>query len=101
MCDHRTRTYLPGSDGRTLVEADPAEWMLWFGANPGQRIVGHTRVNGAVVSTVFIGLEGCLFETLVWSGPCRNIDDRYTTWGEAERGHEAIVARVRAAQRAE
>lgn len=62
------------------------------------RIVATDELRGAVISTVFIGLdvafgegEPVLFETLVQGGPYHNRVERYGTWKAALAGHQAVV----------
>lgn len=59
--------------------------------------------DGTRISTVFLGLDHnhvggkpLLFETMVFSD-CQDINEemwRYSTWQEAETGHEVMVERV-------
>ena len=76
--------------------------------NDEQRRVGLTKVGGVEISTVFLtvdhaphGLTPILFETMVFGLVCSDTDFeygcwRYTTWEEAEQGHERICAELRA-----
>lgn len=64
--------------------------------------VARTEIDGVRVSTVFLGIdhgydtgEPILFETMVFGGELDQEQERYCTWDEAERGHEAMVRRVR------
>lgn len=57
-----------------------------------------------LVSTVFLGLDmsfgdgdPLLFETMVFNGPLDNEMDRYSSWVEAEAGHESFCTRVKRA----
>lgn len=84
--------------GQTPVpEPDLDKWAQWFEA--ADRIVKQTEIPGGMVSTVFLGLDHqwrkgppLLFETMHFadgdSVDCR----RCSTWFEAERQHEAMVA---------
>lgn len=54
-----------------------------------------------MVSTVFLGLDHqygdgppLLFETMVFGGPLDHEMNRYSTWNEAEKGHQEMVERV-------
>ena len=38
-----------------------------------------------------------IFETMFFGGTLDGEQERYSTWDEAERGHAAILARVRSA----
>lgn len=86
---------------RTPVAVDAETWAIWFGKN--DRTVARTHLkDDCFVSTVFLGLdhnyaidgEPLLFETLVFGGPLDGEMDRYSTWAEAERGHERMVNAV-------
>lgn len=87
---------------------NPLIWAKWSGTAPlGKQIVKQeTLANGLWVSTVFLGIDLAmfpgekrqLFETMVFiprkAGErfCDSLDmDRYSTWGEAEKGHKKIV----------
>jgi hypothetical protein len=100
-----------GPGGRTLVVADVADFMDWAMDNGDGRIsvhvaddyVGNTRVSTVFLSTLVSGFNEaalqCPFETMVFGG---NNDvlltKKYLSWEEAEKGHEQILARVRALQ---
>lgn len=94
-------------EGRKAVSVeDPTEWAKFF-QTVDRRVATDTidfDGNGHVtVSTVFLGVDHSfgggpplLFETMVMS----DVDDmdevqfRYTTWDEAERGHCSTVVLV-------
>jgi hypothetical protein len=68
------------------------------------RTVKKTEVvPGVLVSTVFLGLDHrfvgggppILFETMTFGGPRDEQTFRYSSWDDAEAGHEAEVKRVR------
>lgn len=66
--------------------------------------VAKTEIGGALVSTVFLGIdhqcdEGppLLFETMVFGGPLDEEQERCSTWAEAEEQHRRMVDRVRRA----
>lgn len=88
-------------EGKTPVPADTITAGMWMEHSGEQRKVAATRIKGAFVSTVFLGLdhrwgEGppILFETLVFGGKLEGEMNRYTTWDEAERGHQDMVRQV-------
>jgi hypothetical protein len=67
--------------------------------------VARTEINDkCFVSTVFLGLdhnwgrgEPLLFETMIFGGPLDQDQWRYSTWDEAERGHEEVMTEARKA----
>ena len=83
-------------------EDDLLKWGMWF--ETADRSVARTEfdgLNGAYVSTVFLGLDHdwtgtrpILFETMCFGGPLDGEMYRYSTWEEAEDGHQAMVDRV-------
>ena len=86
--------------GRTPVhEPDVAKWSAWF--ETADRVVSRTEIHGSVISTVFIGMNHgyydqppVLFETLIFGGPLDGEGRRYSTWDEAERGHQEYVQKI-------
>lgn len=88
-------------DGKRAVPCDDIfQWAQWFETT--DRIVKQVSVNGAKVSTVFLGLDHnfsrsgppLVFETMVFGGPMDQEQQRYSTWEEAEAGHDEMVARM-------
>jgi hypothetical protein len=81
--------------------------------NDSVRRVGYTKLNGLVVSTVFLGIDyrfgygpPLFFETMIFRGtPNAEIEKiqrgfdqyqtRYSTWDEALAGHNQIVTIIR------
>ncbi len=90
-------------EGKTVVTTDDSsKWGKVF--KGGNRTVCKTKVEEIEISTVFLGLdhqygEGppLLFETMVFGGKLDEEQERYSTWDEAEKGHEGMVERVKAA----
>lgn len=90
-------------DGKTPVPCeDLLTWGKWLQNAKAERVVAKSTINGAEVSTVFLGLDHrfnvgppLLFETMVFGGPLDGEQDRYSTWEEAEAGHKAMCKRVR------
>lgn len=85
-----------------VLASDTLEWARWFENADSRRVASDRVCEEAEVSTVFLGLdhgygEGAplLFETLVFGGALDGEMERYSTWDEAERGHQAMVERVR------
>ena len=90
---------LGGEDGHQLIPVNAAIWAIWFETSMPDRIVARTYIDSdCYVSTVFLGLDHSwghgpklLFETMVFQNGHSTDMDRYSTWTEAEAGHEAIV----------
>jgi hypothetical protein len=86
---------------RVAVPAtDEVEWAIWFG-NPSNRIVKQDTIGESLVSTVFLGIEHqfetgapILFETMVFGGDLDEKQERYSSWEDAEIGHEAMCGMV-------
>ncbi len=91
--------------GREVVATNNLlEWATWFekATRDGERHVAKTTLDdGTWISTVFLGLdhnfgvgEPLLFETMAFkdgdSGEDRDME-RYSTYDEAEQGHEKMV----------
>lgn len=76
------------------------EWAKWF--ETANRIVGRTYIDKDIkISTVFLSLDHSfegekplLFETLVFGGELDGERVRYSTWEEAEKGHEIMVKKA-------
>lgn len=91
-------------DGHRAIPVDDLfDWAHWL--ETADRRVALTKISSNVkVSTVFLGLDHnwglagppAIFETMVFGGPMDQEQDRYSTWEQAEAGHEAMVAKVRA-----
>ena len=91
-------------DGKEVVPVDDVlTWARWFEQHPDRRVAQTTIGGDILVSTVFLGLNHAwspgpplLFETMVFNLPeADDITARYSTWAEAEAGHQAAVAVVR------
>ena len=86
-------------DKFTVPVRDVLDWARWF--ETADRCVARDVVDGAVVSTVFLGTNHqfgdgppLLFETMVFGGPMDQCCDRYASWDEAAAGHVSIVVQV-------
>lgn len=95
------------SDRYILKDKEPVEchslieWAEWLENNDNRR-VAQTSVNGAGVSTVFLGLNHnfgdglpLLFETMIFGGKHDQYQDRCYSWGEAEAMHQKAVNLVK------
>ena len=91
-------------DEHHLVEVDLLTWARWFEDTPC-RIVQQTTITAHCwVSTVFLGLDHrfhgkgppVVFETMVFGGPEKLDGDmwRYSSWDDAQAGHDAAVRKV-------
>jgi hypothetical protein len=85
---------------RVRPAADLKEWARMFAA--ACQVAGD-ELGGCLVSTVFLGIDHqfgngppLLFETMLFN-PDGDELVRYSTWEQAEAGHAAMLARVRAA----
>jgi hypothetical protein len=83
---------------------DVHEWGRFFNDGDKRRVAQTDIAGGDIfVSTVFIGIDHrfgedgppLLFETMIFGGPHDQYTDRYSTWDEAEIGHERAVRLAR------
>lgn len=80
-----------------VPEPDILKWAKWF--QDADRTVNRTEIDtDETVSTVFLGLDynffggpPLLFETMVFGGKHDLYQIRYSTWEQAETGHNRIV----------
>ena len=92
-------------DGHNPVPCnDLMEWGKWMGI--ANRIVSQEKVNGAKVSTIFLGIDHSfggpnaapkLFETMIFGGPYDGYQRRCMFWNEAEAMHKGAVEMVKRA----
>lgn len=93
--------YLLNADHTVRPTDDLMEWARWF--ETADRHVAKTDIgDGIHVSTVFLGLDHSygdgppmLFETMIFGGESGGDQWRYSTWEEAEAGHERAVQLAR------
>ncbi len=94
-------------DNEIVEEPDHAKWSEWYKSTYEQvRTIASTRLQHGTVQTVFLAMNmnlsqadaPMLFETRVKGGWLDDEWERYATLEEAQAGHEAFVARVRAAE---
>ena len=86
--------------GRQVIScSDLLTWAHWF--ESADRCVKLTEQGDVRVSTVFLGLDHgfrdrppIVFETMVFVGHSDEGCERYSTWEEAEEGHDRWVAQV-------
>lgn len=96
-----TSEYMVLDEEHNLIAADLRTWARFFEDHEKRR-VGRTTVGDARVSTVFLGADHSFmggpplwFETMIFGGPHDEYTERYTTWEEAQAGHERIVMALR------
>lgn len=96
--DHTTR---PAKTEKECL-AQHARWRDAGTFKKGHpKVVDKTEVEGAGVSTVFLGIDHSftlndtsppiLFETMIFGGEHSDYCRRYETWDEAQKGHNEIV----------
>jgi hypothetical protein len=86
-------------DGIPVQETDIRKWGAWMEKSEGNRRVAFTKVGGADVSTVFLGVDHnwlggspVLFETMIFGGEHDQYQERYHTLEEAMIGHERAIS---------
>ncbi len=92
--------YRLDEDRNPILETNLFAWAQWY--EYADRRVAFTDVNDVEISTVFLGLDHnhlgqgppLLFETMIFGGEHDGWMDRYTTWEEAEAGHNEAVSMV-------
>ena len=96
--------YILDQNNNPVPVPDVKDWALMFDRE--NRVVKKTTTShNHFVSTVFLGLDHSwtedkvlLFETMIFSED-KDVDEyqeRYSTWKEAEEGHDKIVAELEA-----
>lgn len=75
------------------------EWAMFN--ESANRIVKKTQLPDCDVSTVFLGINHrhgpgapILFETMIFGGDHNEYCERYSTWEEAEAGHQKAIELV-------
>lgn len=92
-------------DKKPILEPDIIKWAMWI--ENADRHVSKTTIQSEDgkeyrVSTVFLGLDHrffsndgmpILFETMIFVKDGNSLDyqERYSTWDEAEKGHEEAI----------
>jgi hypothetical protein len=101
-------------ENHDIVKATLMEWAQWMEVH-SNKIVEQTKIEGYMVSTVFLGLDHnfagkgppVLFETMVFRSEDWDEKDpdkrqlpeqdmnRYATWDEAKKGHRRFIWQYR------
>jgi hypothetical protein len=84
------------------VETDAMTFGKWFQENKHRRIVKQdTPLKGVSVSTVFLGVNHAilnevplLFETTVFNGDHDGYCRRYSTYEQAQKGHQEVIEMI-------
>jgi hypothetical protein len=85
--------------GHKPVKCDDIMWWAWWFETADRRVRDTAR-DDVRVSTVFLGLDHGfggrkeLFETMLFVNGAEAGCERYSTWSEAEKGHERWVMKV-------
>ena|SRR3990167_8333374 len=86
-------------DRKAVPVSSLEEWAKAFETD---RHVAQDSVGDVRISTVFLGInhrfgEGppLIFESMIFGGQHDQEQRRYSTWGEAEKGHAELLALVR------
>lgn len=89
-------------DDNRPVSKPILEAARWLENNSERKIVGRDEVNGAKVSTVFLGLNHSFvsgvnkwFETMIFGGKYDQFQERYSTYEEAKAGHAEVVSNLK------
>jgi len=92
--------YIMNSDGSFYAEPDSMTWAKWM--EFADRKIANSYVGDVNISTVFLGIdhsfsgtEPVLFETMVFGGDLDQEQYRYETFGQAIKGHDEMVKRVK------
>lgn len=91
--------FVLGPNHEVVVEPDLLRWGRFL--EDGHRIVAQEYVGEYYVSTIFVGLEGQIFETMVFrkNHPSDSLAQvRCSTWQEAEAQHAKLVAEIKLAK---
>lgn len=86
---------------RRVVPVGFCKWAIWFQEQVESRIVSRTRIGVADVLTVFVGLDcgsgtgpPMIFETMVTDGSMDGECTKYSSWEQAERGHQMTIEQL-------
>lgn len=87
-------------ENKNAVKVDLITWAEWClkDRDDSHRRVGDTQVGKVRISTIFLGSDHNLgngkpliFETMIFGGQWDEETERYSTWGEAKKGHDNWV----------
>ena len=81
---------------KKIIPVDLMTWAKWFETD--ERVIKQTKIGDVKISTIFLGIEHgyedgkpLLFETMIFGGDHDQYQERYTSYEDAENGHEKAV----------
>ena len=95
----RPRTYIL-ADKKPVLCVDIDAWATWMEKAVSECVVGFESEAGVTVETAFVGCHKdnsdppCLFETTVRGGRLDGHMRRYSSWDDAEAGHDEMLKRA-------
>jgi hypothetical protein len=109
MTDHNLLTQKTKyilDEHKNVIPATLLEWAEYLESHHKERIVAKDKIDGHMVSTVFLGLDHSnicnagkleIFETMIFgkNSGAEEYCDRYATWAEAEEGHRRAIQWVK------
>jgi hypothetical protein len=94
-------TYILDAEHNPVLETDFQKWSMWMFTDHDRRQVKLTEQGDVWVSTVFLGLDHhfglgppMLYETMSFIEFEGQQQWRWSTWAEAEVGHDMVVSIV-------
>lgn len=92
----KTNTLFILDKEKNVIPASIYKWARFFENKHNERNVGYTKINGLLISTVFIGLIHNIFETMIFR-EYEPLDyfKSYATWEEAIEGHQKAIEWVK------
>lgn len=90
--------YILDLNNQVVPVSDIQRWIEFFNDDVSRRVASYNIID-SWVSTVFLGVdqnpfsaEPVTFETAVFGGPLDSEIWRYSSWNEAENGHDRVIA---------
>ena len=96
--------YYKLDENKNVVQCTLKEWCDYTEGRTNQsKHVGDNNIDGKRISTIFLGLpygyyENAplyVFETIVFDDGSSIYEKRYSTWKEADEGHQRAIEWVR------
>lgn len=86
--------YVPIIPGNFAELVETTEATRWASAFSGDRVIHKHTINDIEISTVYIGIEREIFETMVFGGKLDGTQKRYDTLKKAKDGHWETLLKV-------